>query len=145
MANEVKEEVKETKVKDAAQMEKEANAKANTQDSWAELIKLGVISLILGILGFCIGNGSGDGMQWTMAWMFIGFPWGWKIINQLMTGSFMTWLVIWTEKAWWIAYIVKFVLAFFIGSFAWPIKLIIAIYHVVSAKNLEKKVVGGEK
>ena len=124
-----------------AEQEIKGQAKAIKQDSVGELIKVAVISIALAILGFCIGQGSGQ--EWMMAWIFMGFPWGWKIINQLMTGNFMTWLLIWTQKAWLVAYIIKFVLAAFIGMFAWPIKLIITIYHVVSAKNLEKKVAGG--
>ena len=113
-------------------------AKAIKKDSIGELIKMLVISVILGIIGFSIGEDFSQ--RFTMAWILIGFPWGWKIVNQIMTGNFMTWLIVLTESAWLVAYIIKFGLAGLIGMFAWPIKLILTIYNVVSARNLEKSV-----
>ncbi len=115
-------------------------AKNYKKDTVKELIKLCVITVVLGIIGFSIGSSDGMGNGFTMAWLLAGFPWGWRIINQLMDGNMMTWFILLTEKFWIVAYIIKFALAFFIGIFAWPIKLGITIYHVVTAKKYENNV-----
>lgn len=117
-----------------------ARAKSYKKDTVKELIKLSVITIVLAVIGYSIGSSDGVGNGITMAWLLAGFPWGWKIINQLMDGNMMTWFIILTEKFWIVAYIIKFALAFFIGIFAWPIKFIITIYHVVTAKKYEKDV-----
>lgn len=116
------------------------NVKNYKKDTTKELIKVAIISGVLAIIGWSIGSSDGAGNAFTMAWLLAGFPWGWKIINQIMDGNMMTWLIILTEKFWIVAYIIKFGLAFLIGSIAWPIKLGLSIYHVVSAKRIENKV-----
>lgn len=113
------------------------DAKTYKKDSVKELVKVAGISLALAIIGFCISSSEGFGQAITMAWLFAGFPWGWKIINQLMDGNMMTWFIVLTDKFWIVAYVIKFALAFMIGAILWPFKLGISIYHVISAKKLE--------
>lgn len=115
------------------------NAKNYKKETVKDLVKVAIISGVLAIIGFCLGNSDGIGTAFTMAWLLAGFPWGWKIINQLMDGNMMTWLIILTESFWIAAYVIKFALAFLIGACVWPFKLGISIYRVVSAKKLENK------
>ena len=117
----------------------QANVKANQSNAVGELIKIALISGVLAVIGFMIASGDGISSGITMAWLFAGFPWGWKIINQILTGDTMTWFLVMTEKFWIIAYIIKFALAFFIGAVAWPFKLIFSIINVVKAKKLSEE------
>lgn len=116
------------------------NAKVYKEESLKELIKVAVVSLALGVLGFCIASSEGTGQAFTMAWLLAGFPWGWKIINRLMDGNMMTWFIVLTDKFWIVAYVIKFALAFMIGAVLWPFKLGISIYHFISAKKLENNI-----
>ncbi len=108
------------------------NAKSVKNDTIKDLVIAAVLSLICGIFGFAIG-----GFQGLL--MTIGFPWGWKFINQIMTGNFMSWLIILTEKFWLVAYIIKFGLALIIGAFTWPFIIGYKIYLFVKANNFEKE------
>ncbi len=108
------------------------DAKAVKNDTIKDLVIAAVLSLVCGIFGFSIG-----GIQGLL--MTIGFPWGWKFINQIMTGNFMSWLIILTEKFWLVAYIIKFGLALIIGAFTWPFIIGYKIYLVVKANNFEKE------
>ena len=123
------------------QENKKVQAKVAAKDYKNEtvkgLVKVALISGILGIIGFCMGSSEGIGNGITFAWLLAGFPWGWKIINKIMDGNLMTWFIILTEKFWIVAYVIKFALAFMIGAFVWPFKLGISIYRVVSAKKIE--------
>lgn len=111
-------------------------AKNVKKDTIKDLVVAAVLSIVCAVIGFSIGNSDGNGL--SMAWMFAGFPWGWKLINQVMTGNLMGWLIVLTEKFWIVAYIIKFALALFIGMFTWPIIIGYKIYLVVKANNLEK-------
>ncbi len=123
---------KAQKVLDDKKAKLKMDAKSVRNDTIKDLVVAGVLSVVCAIIGYSI-----EGFQGLL--MFIGFPWGWKLINQLMTGNFMGWLMVLTDKFWIVAYILKFGLALFIGAFTWPFFIGYKIYIFIKANNFEKE------
>ncbi len=132
----------EAKAREVAQKQldaKKANlqrqTKENKNQALKDLIGGAVLSLIFGIIGFAAGSDGGSGF--TMAYMFAGFPWGYKFINKIMDDGVMFLAAL--AGNWLVALIIKLVLGALVGAFIWPFIIGIRIYRFIKANNLDKE------
>lgn len=94
-----------------------------------EMIKNIAISVVLMIIGIVI-------IQNPMGILLAGIPYGWSILNRITPTMFL-----WMSWFGWIVYfLIKLVIAYFIGIVALPIKLFQWISEIVKVKNLEKNI-----
>ncbi|HBM99289.1 MAG TPA: hypothetical protein DD413_07655 [Ruminococcus sp.] len=94
-----------------------------------EMIKNIAISVVLMIVGIVI-------IQNPMGILLAGIPYGWSILNRITPAMFL-----WMSWVGWIVYfLIKLVIAYFIGIVALPIKLFQWISEIIKVKNLEKNI-----
>lgn len=104
-------------------------AKEHVETVKSEMIKNIAISVILMIVGIVvIKNPAGI--------LLAGIPYGWSILNKITPAMFvwMSWI------GWVIYFLVKLIVAYFIGLIALPIKLFQWISEIVKVKQLEKNI-----
>lgn len=87
------------------------------------------ISVVLMIVGCVI-------IESPMGILLAGIPYGWSILNSITPTMFlwMSWV------GWIIYYLIKLVLAYFIGLVALPVKMIKWILELRKAKKLQESV-----
>lgn len=93
----------------------------------AEMIKSIAISVVFMIIG-CLVIKSPSGI------LLAGIPYGWSILNSITPSMFvwMSWI------GWIIYFLLKLVLAYFIGLIALPIKMFKWISELVRVKKLQE-------
>lgn len=94
-----------------------------------EMIKNIAISVVLMIVGIVL-------IKNPLGLLLAGIPYGWAILNRITPAMFlwMSWV------GWLIYFLVKFLIAYFIGIIALPIKLFQWISEIIKVKNLEKNI-----
>lgn len=94
-----------------------------------EMIKNIAISVVLMIVGIVvIKNPAGV--------LLAGIPYGWSFLNKITPAMFvwMSWI------GWAVYFLVKLIIAYFVGLIALPIKLFQWISEIVKVKQLEKNI-----
>lgn len=94
-----------------------------------EMIKNIAISVVLMIVGIVvIKNPAGI--------LLAGIPYGWSFLNKITPAMFvwMSWI------GWAVYFLVKLIIAYFVGLIALPIKLFQWISEIVKVKQLEKNI-----
>lgn len=94
-----------------------------------EMIKNIAISVVLMIVGIVvIKNPAGI--------LLAGIPYGWCFLNKITPAMFvwMSWI------GWAVYFLVKLIIAYFVGLIALPIKLFQWISEIVKVKQLEKNI-----
>lgn len=94
-----------------------------------EMIKNIAISVVLMIVGIVvIKNPAGI--------LLAGIPYGWSFLNKITPAMFvwMSWI------GWAVYFLVKLIIAYFVGLIALPIKLFQWILEIVKVKQLEKNI-----
>lgn len=95
----------------------------------SEMIKNIAISVVLMIVGIVvIKNPAGV--------LLAGIPYGWSFLNKITPAMFvwMSWI------GWAVYFLVKLIIAYFVGLIALPIKLFQWISEIVKVKQLEKNI-----
>lgn len=108
--------------------------KDNKNQALKDLIGGAVLSLIFAIIGFAVGGDSGTGL--TTAYMFAGFPWGYKFISKIMDDGVMFFAAL--GNFWLVALIIKIGLGALIGAIIWPFIIGFRVYKFVKANNADK-------
>lgn len=87
------------------------------------------ISVVLMIVGIVV-------IKNPLGFLLAGIPYGWSILNKITPAMFlwMSWL------GWIIYFLIKLVIAYFIGIVALPIKLFQWISEIIKVKSLEKNI-----
>lgn len=95
----------------------------------SEMIKNIAISIVLMIVGIVvIKNPAGI--------LLAGIPYGWSFLNKITPAMF-----VWMPLIGWVIYfVVKLLVAYFVGLIALPIKLFQWISEIVKVKQLEKNI-----
>lgn len=106
-------------------------AKERASSIKAELVKNIAISVVLMIIGIVV-------IKSPLGILLAGIPYGWAILN-LITPSMFLWM---SWVGWLIYFFIKFLLAYFIGLIALPIKLIKWITQLVSINKTLKNIEG---
>ena len=94
-----------------------------------EMIKNIAISVVLMIVGIVvIKNPAGI--------LLAGIPYGWSFLNKITPAMFvwMSWI------GWAVYFLVKLIIAYFVGLIALPIKLFQWISEIVKVRQLEKNI-----
>lgn len=94
-----------------------------------EMIKNIAISVVLMVVGIVvIKNPAGV--------LLAGIPYGWSFLNKITPAMFvwMSWI------GWAVYFLVKLIIAYFVGLIALPIKLFQWISEIVKVKQLEKNI-----
>lgn len=94
-----------------------------------EMIKNIIISVVLMIVGIVV-------IQHPMGFMLAGIPYGWSALNKITPSIFL-----WMSWVGWIIYfLIKFMISYFIGLIALPVKLFQWISEIIRVKKLEKSI-----
>ena len=121
------------------------DAKNYKIDSWGQFIKVVLISGIFGAIGFMISSKSSDMNTFTWTWGFAGFPWGYSVISKIIDDWVEVYAALASGVLWLIVFIIKIALSVFLGFILMPIKIIISLYHLISAHSLDKEINGKKK
>ena len=107
-------------------------AKQYAKKAQTELYQSVIIAIALLIVGiiFSIWIGNPTGM------LFIGIPFGWRILNML-TPRFFIWMPI---MGWVIYFLIKFLLSYIIGFIALPIYVFRQVKNINNAVKASKLV-----
>lgn len=114
-------------------------------DSWGQFIKVVLISGIFGIIGFAISSSSSDMNTFTWTWGFAGFPWGYSVISKIIDDWVELYAALASSTLWFIVFIIKIALSVLLGFILMPIKIIVSLYHLISAHSLDKEINGKKK
>ncbi len=125
--------------------EQKENLKNNSKNYFKSTKKqlTGIIikSVILAIIGFSLGGGTNEiETSLICAYLFAAFPWGWKIIKQLIDDGVLSWFFLASDGLFIFAVIMKFALSIIVGAVAFPISLILAIKDFTTAKKIDENV-----
>ena len=107
-------------------------------DSWAEFIKIAVISGICGYIGYLIGANTDE--CFIYVWCAAGLPWGYSVMDKIIDDIAEIYFALASSTLWLVMVIIKFGLALLLGAIIMPIKIIISLYNIIQAHKLSKEV-----
>ncbi len=111
-------------------------------DSWAEFIKIAVISGICGYIGYLLGAKTDE--CFVYVWFAAGLPWGYNVMDKVIDDISEIYFALSSSTLWLVMVIIKFALALMLGAIIMPIKIVISLYHIMQAHQLSKEVNSAE-